>query len=207
MAGNGLLAHAAPMTSRMAASNTSKLEASKTESLLDAINAADSATAAQLITPFIENAPWLALHVSAARPFSNPSALLAAIAEAIRSADEADQLRLLNGHPELAGVEAKAGLMTEASTGEQGRLGLDRLSAGDLARLETANRDYRSRFGFPYIVALHRYAALADIFRDLDARMGHDLLTERSRALEEVIAVTQGRLTRHFGLFPILPTD
>ena len=206
MAGNADLAHPAAMSTRTAASPSERSSAGAAADLLSEINAASPQVASRLVAPFIENAPWLAERAIGRRPFSNVDALLDALASTIQTADIGDQLRLLGGHPELAGAEARAGRMTAESTGEQGRLGLDRLSPGDLARLDTANRAYRARFGFPYIVALHRHGALSDIFRDLDARMGNDPDTERACALNEVIAVTRGRLIRHFGPFPILPT-
>jgi 2-oxo-4-hydroxy-4-carboxy-5-ureidoimidazoline decarboxylase len=153
----------------------------------------------RLLSPAVENAPWICERVAASRPFDGPAAVLQAIGNVIRSAPREDQIRLLRGHPELAGREATAGTMTAASTTEQGRLGLDRLPAASLAALVEGNRTYRERFGFPYVVALRRRATLDEVFDDLNRRLGQPPDVELATALNEVIDVTRGRLTLLLG--------
>jgi 2-oxo-4-hydroxy-4-carboxy-5-ureidoimidazoline decarboxylase len=171
--------------------------------LIEALNAAPAAAFAARVAAFVENAPWLAERAAQARPLSGPADLFAALSGAIATATHEEKLRLLRGHPELAGTEARAGQMTPASTGEQSRLGLHRLTPAECRRIEDANAAYRSRFGFPFIVALHRQATLAAVFADFDARIANDPDTELAHALAEVIEVTRGRIVRFFGPFSL----
>lgn len=156
-----------------------------------------------LLSPAVENAPWICERVAEERPFEGPAAVLQAIGQVIRAAPRDDQIRLLRGHPELAGREATAGTMTAASTTEQGRLGLDRLPAPALVALVEGNRAYRERFGFPYVVALRRRATLDEVFDDLNRRLAQPPAAELATALNEVLDVTRGRLSLLLGPFDI----
>ncbi|MCM0020536.1 MAG: 2-oxo-4-hydroxy-4-carboxy-5-ureidoimidazoline decarboxylase [Tagaea sp.] len=169
---------------------------------IESLNAAPAAAFSARVAAFVENAPWLAARAAQARPFAGPADLFAALSGAISAASDEEKLRLLRGHPELAGAEAQAGQMTHASTGEQARLGLLRLTPAERRRIEAANAAYRARFGFPFIVALHRHATLAAVLADLDARLASDPESELARALAEVTEVTRGRVARVFGPFP-----
>jgi 2-oxo-4-hydroxy-4-carboxy-5-ureidoimidazoline decarboxylase len=171
--------------------------------LIEALNAAPAAEFSARVTAFVENAPWLAERAAQARPFLGPADLFAALTGAIAGATHEEKLRLLRGHPELAGTEAQAGQMTPASTGEQSRLGLHRLTPDERRHIEDANAAYRARFGFPFIVALHRHATLAAVLANLDARLASDPETELDRALAEVTEVTRGRVIRIFGTFTL----
>ena len=62
-----------------------------------------------------------------------------ALEAAVRAAPRERQVALIRAHPELAGREARAGELTAASTGEQARAGLDRLTAEELGELEALN--------------------------------------------------------------------
>lgn len=183
--------------------HAARREPEASASLLARINLASEAEFLTLADPFIENAPWLLGRLLPARPFATPADLLDAIAAVIEQAGPDEQIRLLNGHPELAGREARAGEMTAASTSEQGRLGLDRLDAASARTLQAGNAAYRARFGYPYIIALHRQPDLGAVLGNLESRLQADPDTERLTALSEVLAVIAGRLTRAFGAFPL----
>ncbi|MCW5652587.1 2-oxo-4-hydroxy-4-carboxy-5-ureidoimidazoline decarboxylase [Hydrogenophaga sp.] len=142
----------------------------------------------------VEHAPWVAQRAWARRPFADWQALFEAMSAEIQSASDAEQLGLLRGHPELAGQEARAGTMTPDSQGEQGRLGLLALDAETVQRIDTLNQRYRSRFGFPFIVALRLHPSLASVLQAFDERSRHDPDTERREALHQVCEVMRGRL-------------
>ena len=86
-------------------------------------------------------------------PFPDRKALVEAFAGVVRTAPRAAQLALLRAHPDLAGRAAMAGEVGEESQREQAGAGLDRLTAGELARFHDLNTRYRERFGFPFIFA------------------------------------------------------
>lgn len=144
----------------------------------------------------VEHAPWVARAAWARRPFADVPALGLAMAEAILAAPREAQLRLLQGHPELAGREAQAGAMTTESTGEQGRLGLLALSRDRLQHLARMNSAYRERFGFPLIIALALHETLDSVFAEAERRLHQTPQDEWRTALDQVCQVMRGRLRR-----------
>jgi 2-oxo-4-hydroxy-4-carboxy-5-ureidoimidazoline decarboxylase len=144
----------------------------------------------------VEHAPWVARRAWASRPFEDINALVCAMRDVILDASAADQIALLRGHPELAGVEARAGRMTADSTTEQGRLGLDRLDAATLDRLQTLNRRYRDRFDHPLVVALRLHADLASVLHEAERRLANAAGAERLLSLQQVCEVMSGRVRR-----------
>ena len=163
---------------------------------LSAINAAPPGPCRALLTPLVERAGWLLEDVPAARPFVDVDAVADAIEAAIRDTESEARLRLLQGHPELAGGEAMAGTMTAESDSEQGRLGLTALAPAAHEALTAMNEAYRQRFGWPYIVALHRVADVESILADGQRRLRAAPQVELHTALNEVVSVMRGRCRR-----------
>ncbi len=144
-----------------------------------------------------EHSPWVAERAWYARPFSDLETLHQALLEVIHAASHADQLALINAHPELAGKEAIRGTLTQASTHEQKGAGLDQCSADEIARLRTLNAAYRERFGFPFVIAvkgLDRYR----IMDEIEARCRHDRATEFAACLREIGKIARFRLDALF---------
>jgi 2-oxo-4-hydroxy-4-carboxy-5-ureidoimidazoline decarboxylase len=113
--------------------------------------------------------------------------------DVVRAAPEAAQLAFLCGHPELAGREAQAGTMTMESVGEQRSAGLNALSAAELAEMQQLNRDYRTRHGFPFIIAV-RANTKQQIFAAMRNRLAQTTQDERRAALEQIGLITRGRI-------------
>lgn len=103
------------------------------------------------------------------------------------------KMKLLKAHPDLAGRAAARGELTADSTTEQSRAGLDRCSAGELQRLSALNRQYRDRFGFPFIMAV-RNSDKEAIFAAFTQRLQHTRDQEFARAMEEVHRIALFRL-------------
>lgn len=141
-----------------------------------------------------EHSAWVAERAWDARPFRTLEKLHAAMTQVAREADPAARLGLLRAHPELAGGEALAGNMTAHSTTEQGRLGLDALRPEELKRMSRLNRLYRSRFGFPCIIALRLHADRASVFGAMEGRLSRTQDCEERAALQQVAHITLGRL-------------
>jgi OHCU decarboxylase len=109
-----------------------------------------------------------------------------------------EQLALIKAHPELAGREATAGTLTDASTGEQGRLGFNALTRAELDRVADINRRYREKFGFPVIVALARHASRDTVIAEMERRIANDPDIEMANALEQIGYILRGRLAHKF---------
>ncbi len=166
---------------------------------LDVLNTAPRATAVAMIAPLVERSDWVGEKTIDGRPFESDEALAEALVETILAADAPQRIELFKAHPELAGREAREGCMTEASTGEQGRLGLLHLAPDDVARLVRFNAEYRERFGYPFIIALHRVADLQMLFAIFESRLGATRLEAHTTTLAEIASVIRARAARAFG--------
>jgi 2-oxo-4-hydroxy-4-carboxy-5-ureidoimidazoline decarboxylase len=142
-----------------------------------------------------EHAAWVARAAHGRGPFATVADLHGAMMAAVHAAPAEQRLAFLNGHPELAGPEARARAMTSESAQEQGSAGLDRLSEADAAAFDRLNAAYRQRFGFPFIVAV-RGRDLRDILVLFEQRLGRAPAEEEATALDEISAITRMRLDR-----------
>lgn len=162
---------------------------------LAAINRLDEGAFVDLLGGVFEHAAWVARAVCPARPFASVDELHAAMIEAVRDAPEAERLAFLNGHPELAGPEARAKSMTADSASEQGSAGLDRMPQADAEAFDRLNPAYREKFGFPFIIAV-RGRGRAEILAVFEARLARGQAEEERQALSEIAAITRMRLDR-----------
>ena len=165
--------------------------------VLSAVNRMDPASFVAAFGGVFENSPWVAQAACNTRPFASVAALHAAMAQVVKSATPSQQLALLSAHPELAGREARAGDMTDASEAEQASAGLDRMTAAEMARIGELNRAYGSKFGHPFIIAVRKHSK-EGIFAAFERRLANDAEAERSAALNEVFTITRLRLDAMF---------
>jgi 2-oxo-4-hydroxy-4-carboxy-5-ureidoimidazoline decarboxylase len=146
-----------------------------------------------LLGGIFEHSPWVAEGVAADRPFTSVDALHTAMVSVVEQAGPDRRLALLNAHPELAGREAQRGELTASSTVEQARAGLHALSAEEARRISDLNAAYRSRFGFPFIVAVRDHTK-AGIFEAFARRLANPPDAEFSEALRQVYRISRLRL-------------
>ena len=111
----------------------------------------------------------------------------------VARASHAEQLALIQAHPDLAGRAALAGQLTAASTSEQAGAGLDQCNADELERFTRYNDAYRAKFGFPFIMAVkgsNRHLILAAF----EERLPNTPEQEFQRALAEIDRIALFRL-------------
>ncbi len=160
---------------------------------LDAVNALDAAAFVSTFGSIYEHSAWVAERAYAARPFATVTALANAMAAMVAAASESEQLALLRAHPDLAGRAALAGELTPASSAEQARAGLDKLTSAEMERFRRSNADYTARFGFPFILAV-KYWGKAHILAAFDRRLHNTHEQEVRTALGEVDKIALVRL-------------
>jgi OHCU decarboxylase len=108
-----------------------------------------------------------------------------ALVASMRAMTREEKLALINAHPELAGRLAGTGELTTESAAEQGAAGLDRLPPEAFERLTELNRAYRTRFGFPFIMAV-RGRSTDEILAALQMRLQRDGDAEFDEALRQI---------------------
>ncbi|MEA2255659.1 MAG: hypothetical protein QOG35_1704 [Solirubrobacteraceae bacterium] len=165
---------------------------------LSAVNDLDEEGFVAALGALFEHSPWVARAAWPARPFADRDALESALEGALRAAPRERVLALVRAHPELAGREAAAGELTEASGREQASAGLDRLTPGDARALRELNRAYRERFGFPLIVCVREHTP-ASILAWGNERLHHEPDREMEIAVREVAKIASGRLRELVG--------
>ena len=136
-----------------------------------------------------EHSPWVAERAWEHRPFASLDALHARMAAIVADAGEPSQLALLRAHPDL-GARAR---MSDASVGEQAGAGLDSLTPAEFDRLQALNREYRDRFGFPFLFAV-KGASKHDVVAALERRRAATREEELAEALRQVARIARFRL-------------
>ena len=159
---------------------------------IDDLNSRDRVGFVEAVGWVFEDSPWVAERTWARRPFPTLDALREAMVSVVGSAAPEEQLALLRAHPDL-GARAK---MSDASTVEQLRAGLDSLNRSELERLTALNAAYRDKFGFPFLYAV-RGATKEDVLNALEKR----LLATREAEVDEAFAgirIARFRLEGYF---------
>lgn len=178
---------------------------------LEQLNAADTATAVQLLDGVYEHSPWIAEAALAQRPFRSLAHLKHAMVRVLAQAPQDAQLRLIRAHPELAGKAMVAKALTAESTNEQSKAGLTACTPEEFARIQQLNADYNARFGFPFILAVRgpRGTGLSkqEIIDTFARRLNNPPDFERSEAIRNIHRIAEIRLNDKFGYEPALGND
>jgi 2-oxo-4-hydroxy-4-carboxy-5-ureidoimidazoline decarboxylase len=156
---------------------------------LDQVNALDPTAFVEAFGDIAEDTPWVAAGAALSRPYESRGEMVEAFQAALSNASRTDQEALIRAHPDLAG-RAK---LAPASRDEQSGAGLDALSAEELTRFTTFNRQYRQRFGFPFILAV-KGATKHQILDAFAARLGGGREEEFFTALAQVMRIIRFRL-------------
>ncbi len=156
---------------------------------LPEINALDHAAFVRRFGAIFEHSPWIAERAADGRTFPSLEALHAALCSVVRDASAAEQLALIRAHPDLVG----RAVLTAESQGEQASAGLLDLTPEEAAAFDRYNREYQSRFGFPFVICarLNKKDAILSAF---PARLRNDPDAERATALAEIFKIARLRL-------------
>jgi 2-oxo-4-hydroxy-4-carboxy-5-ureidoimidazoline decarboxylase len=153
------------------------------------LNALDRADFTRIIGPVFEHSPWIAARTAAQRPFASREALHAALITTVAKASDEEKLSLIRAHPDLIGDAH----LTAASQAEQASAGLQDVHAEEAARFREYNRQYRERFGFPFVICarLNKKEAIAQAF---PVRLRNSRQQEMETALQEISKIAELRL-------------
>jgi N-carbamoyl-L-amino-acid hydrolase len=175
---------------------------------LTELNHCDAEAFASTLTGIYEHSPWIPGRAATLRPFATTAALKLALQNQVVAATEDEQLGLIRAHPELAGKAAIAGTLTQESTHEQAKSGLNLCSAEEFATLHKLNADYNAKFGFPFILAvkgpdgngLTRQAVIETFTR----RLKNQRADEMAECLRQIHRIAEIRINALLGIEPAL---
>jgi OHCU decarboxylase len=157
------------------------------------VSALDEEAFVAALGAVFERSPWVARAAIARGPFADLDELHRAMVAVVRAAAREQQLELIRAHPELAGREAAAGELTDASGREQAAAGLDRLTADEAERWRALNRAYRERFGFPLVVCVREHTKDSILAWGRE-RLAHGTDEEVEIAIGEIAKIARLRL-------------
>ena len=160
---------------------------------LDYLNATGRTGFERSIGALFEKNAWVAARTFDKRPFSGLEDLYKAMTSVISQASPAEQLELIQSHPELVGREAVSGTLSNQSHQEQAKAGLTNLSPVEVAQFNDYNRAYRAKFGFPFIICARKHHK-STILAAFPVRMQHDRDEEIRIALDEICQILEFRL-------------
>lgn len=145
-----------------------------------------------------EHSPWVAERVESllgdtAGNKVTGTELANLMADVVDNASKAMRLDLIRAHPDLAGRAQVAGELTAESTEEQSRAGLDQCSAEEYQRFQTLNDRYKTKFGFPFVMAV-RNSSRAEILAAFESRLNNDHELEFETAIEQIHRIAAMRL-------------
>lgn len=174
---------------------------------LEQLNAADAATATDLLDGLYEHSPWIAAKALEQRPFKSMAHIKHAMAKVLAESSEQAQLDLIRAHPELAGKQMETNTLTAESTNEQKKAGLTNCTPEELEHIRKLNAEYGKRFGFPFILAVRGARGLglskAEIISTFERRMFNHPAYEQAEALRNIHRIAEIRLNDKFGYEPV----
>ena len=141
-----------------------------------------------------EHSPWVAeeSHEVGAN-VESPDELATIFANCVDEADYERKLALIRAHPDLAGKAAVSGELTEESSVEQASAGIDQCSPAEYQRFQDLNRQYKDKFGFPFVMAV-RGSNRQEILATFESRLKNDKQTEFDAAIDEIHKIAYLRL-------------
>jgi len=157
------------------------------------LNELDRESFVQIVGSVFEHSSWIARNSWDKRPFASVEQLHHSLCDIVRRASEAQQIELINAHPDLAGREAQANQLTAQSAQEQTAAGLKRLTPEQNSALEKRTQEYRSRFGFTFVICA-RLNEKEAILQSLEQRLKNSRVQEIQTALEEIFKIAHLRL-------------
>eukprot|EP00093_Oithona_nana_P010085 10085.XXX_5770_5184_1 [CDS] Oithona nana genome sequencing. len=141
----------------------------------------------------VEHCPVLAAALWKYRPFLSLEDLMNKMKEIIQSLPLSVQEGILRVHPDLAGRLATNGQLTKESSSEQSQANLNQLTPEEKATLAHLNDNYKSKFGFPFVICA-RLNKKEAIMVGLQRRLNHSSDIEVKNGIAEVLKICELRL-------------
>ncbi|WP_233407884.1 2-oxo-4-hydroxy-4-carboxy-5-ureidoimidazoline decarboxylase [Marinomonas spartinae] len=137
---------------------------------------------------------WQAMsHKNSLTDYDKKEHLARLLFDVVEQSTNDTKLALLRAHPDLAGKAALAGEVTQDSSSEQAGAGLDQCTPEELMRFTDYNDRYKSRFGFPFIMAV-KGATKEAILSAFEQRIHHSSQEEFKMAMRQVHQIARFRL-------------
>ena len=111
----------------------------------------------------------------------------------VDDASKIEKLNLIRAHPELGNKLQKTKKLTRFSQEEQKSVGLDQCTEEEFEILTSLNKEYRSKFEFPFIIAV-KGLSKNYIIENMKKRIKNNLEEEFNTAISEVHKIAKLRI-------------
>ena len=139
-----------------------------------------------------ENASWIAEKLYEQKPFNDFQHLQETILGIFSETNGENKLKILNSHPDLAD-KTKINSLTTNSKQEQSSAGLDKCNEEEFNEFNNLNREYKNKFGFPFILAIKKKNKI-EILENFKKRILSDKEKEFEEAIKQVKKIASLRL-------------
>ena len=143
----------------------------------------------EYLSDIFEHSRWITEQAEQRRPFLSLQDLHQAMKKIVETADTEAQLTLIKAHPHLGDTVQ----MSEDSTNEQNQAGLKNLTPIEFEQFTTLNKQYVTKFQFPFITAV-KGKNKEEIYQEMQRRLHNDEQTEYNTALNEIYKIAMFRL-------------
>ena len=136
-----------------------------------------------------EKTEWIAEKAYNSKPYNNFEELFSKMMKIFENSKQQEHLKILNAHPYLV-VEKK---LTKDSANEQNNANLDQCSDKEFEEFQKLNKEYKKKFGFPFIVAVkgkNKY----EILENFKKRIKNEKNIEFEEAKNQVKKIASFRL-------------
>ena len=162
---------------------------------LDKINQMPRSEFVVFLGSVVEHSPWVAEQLwDDHRPFESILSLHQTIVGIVEAAGPQVWIEVLRQHPELSGKEADEGTLTKFSVTEQSGLGLNQLPKEDYFKIRDFNRQYRDKFGFPFVVCVRLLKSRDELYGAQNSRLSNTSEIELRKGIEQVYEIARLRL-------------
>ncbi|MFC4775638.1 2-oxo-4-hydroxy-4-carboxy-5-ureidoimidazoline decarboxylase [Paenibacillus sp. GCM10023252] len=160
-----------------------------TKLTLDQVNGMNAEEFNKTLGWIVEHSPWVIEGVEPHRPFSSIQQFHDELVKLIMLSSTEQKLHLLRQHPDLGSRMQ----MTAASVSEQKGAGLDQLNPTEYDQLLSLNKQYVSKFGFPFILSVRGHTK-ESILAALSSRLNNEGAAELEEALQQIARITRLRM-------------
>ncbi|HUI69304.1 MAG TPA: urate oxidase [Spirochaetia bacterium] len=143
--------------------------------------------------PLFEHSPWIAERTWVLKPFASLAALHGQLVTTVESASDQEKIDVIRAHPDLVGKLAETGSLSAESAREQAAAGLDSVTAEEAALFAAYNKEYRDKFGFPFVICARENKKKA-ILQAFPQRLAQSRDQEIRTALGEIAKIAWLRL-------------
>lgn len=142
----------------------------------------------------VELWPAATQHVSTKLPFGSITELATHFSHYLDNIDNASKILILQSHPDLAGRLLNTNSLSVESANEQATAGLHQLLPQQRLGLSDLNKQYRDKFGFPFVICVRQNNKIEKILEGITARLPNDKQTEIALGINEVKKICDVRI-------------